>query len=511
MTLLLPILLGFLASLAGGLYLLGVFRQRRPGEPPLDKGLIPWLGHVLEFRKDTMKFLERMKQKHGDVFTVQLGGFYVTFMQDPLSLGAFFKESRKKLDFNAFARHLVHRVSGYKSMGNEHHILVSTSHKYLNGAGLEVLTQAMMSNLQNLMLQKIDKDADQKTWMEDGLFMFSYSIIFRAGYLSLFGNASSLTEGSADKAKEKDETESEALFRKFCEYDHFFPNLAYGVLSPWEKMEAEKLKAFFWNALSMQKLKTKNNISGWVWDMYEARKEIGMKESVIDRYMLVLLWVSQGNTGPSAFWLLFFLMKHPEAMTAVKGEIDKVLKESGQEVMHGGPLINLTCDMLRKMPILDGAVEETLRLISAPVLVRSVIQNMTFKMTDGREYFIRKGDRLAVFPYSAVHSDPEIHPDPHSFKYDRFLNPDGSKKTDFHKAGKRVKYYNMPFGAGISMCPGRFFANNELKQFIFLMLVYFDFELKNPNEKIPDPVLNRLGFGAFHPMSDIQFQYRLRY
>ncbi|XP_044079552.1 7-alpha-hydroxycholest-4-en-3-one 12-alpha-hydroxylase-like [Siniperca chuatsi] len=244
--------------------------------------------------------------------------------------------------------------------------------------------------------------------------------------------------------------------------------------------------------------------------MQQAR-QLGIKESMIDRYMLVLLWVSQGNTGPFAFWLLFFLMKHPEAMTSVKGEVDKVLKEYGKEVLHGGPLINLTCDMLMKMPILDSAVEETLRLIAAPLLVRAVLQDMTFKMADGCEYHIRKGDRMAVFPYSAVHTDPEIHPDPHLFKYDCFLNPDRSRKTDFYKAGEKVRYYNMPFGAGVSMCPGRLFANNELKQFVFLMLVYFEFELKIPDEKISDTDVKRLGFGALHPIRDIQFRYRFRF
>ncbi|XP_071316942.1 5-beta-cholestane-3-alpha,7-alpha-diol 12-alpha-hydroxylase-like [Trachinotus anak] len=481
MTLLIPILLGFLTALISGLYLLGVFRQRQPGEPPLDKGLIPWLGHVPEFRKNTAKFLERMKKKHGDVFTVQLGGFYMTFMQDPLSLGVFVKESRKTLDFNVFAKDLVHRISGYKSMGNEHHLIVSASHKYLSGPGLEVLTQSIMCNMQKMMLQNIDKAANQNTWMEEKLFVYSYNIIFRAGYLSLFGNASSMTEGNVEKAKEKDIAESEALFHEFYKYADLFPNLFFGVQSPWENMEAEKLKNFFWNALSMQKLKTKENISGWVWDMQQGRKEMGIKESMIDKYMIVLLWVSQGNTGPSAFWLLFFLMKHPEAMTAVKGEIDKVLKESGQEVIPGGPLINLTCDMLMKTPILDSAINETLRLTVAPLLI------------------------------SAVQTDAEIHPEPASFKFDRFLNPDGSKKTDFYKAGKRVKYYSMPFGAGVSLCPGRFFANTELKLFIFLMLIYFEFELKNPDEKIPSPVINRLGLGAFHPINDIPFRYRFKF
>lgn len=511
MGLLLPILLGFLAALIGGLYLLGVFRQRRPGEPPLDKGLIPWLGHVLEFRRNTFKFLERMKQKHGDVFTIQLAGFYVTFVQDPLSFGAIVKESREKLDFNQFAAQLVRRVFGYVSVPSDHNILQSSSNKHLKGDGLRVMTQAMMTNLQNLMLHNIGSPSDQRTWMEDGLFRYSYNIVFRAGYLSLYGNVPHKSEGSEKKAKEKDRAESEALFSEFRKYDQLFPNLAYGVLPPRQRLEAERLMGFFWDALSVQKMKAKDNISRWVWDMHQAREETGMKESMINKYMFVLLWASQGNTGPSSFWLLLFLMKHPEAMAAVKEEVDKVVKESGQEVQRSGPLVDLTHEMLTKTPVLDSAVEETLRLTAAPLLTRAVLQDVTLKMADGREYLVSKGDRIAVFPYSAVHIDPEIHPDPHVFKYDRFLNPDGSKKTDFYKAGKKVKYYNMPWGAGVSMCPGRFFATNELKQFVFLMLVYFEFELKNPDEKIPEIDFRRWGFGSMQPDRDVQFRFRLRY
>ncbi|XP_042338342.1 7-alpha-hydroxycholest-4-en-3-one 12-alpha-hydroxylase-like [Plectropomus leopardus] len=452
-----------------------------------------------------------MKKKHGDVFTVQLGGFYITFLQDPLSFGAFVKESREKLNFNKFAQQLVRRVFGYSSIVDDHEILQMSSNKHLKGDGLELMTQAMMSNLQNLMLHNIGTAADQRTWMEDGLFMYSYNIVFRAGYLSLYGNEPHKSAGSEEKAKGNDRAESEALFHEFRKYDQLFPNLAYGVLLPRERLESERLLRYFWNSLSVQKMRTKDNISRWVWDIQQAKAERGMEEFMISRYMFVLLWASQGNTGASSFWLLLFLMKHPEAMRAVKEEVDKVLKEFGQEVKRDSPLINLTREMLMKTPILDSAVEETLRLTAAPLLTRAVLQDITLKMADGREYFIRKGDRMAMFPYIAVHIDPEIHPDPHSFKYDRFLNPDGSKKTDFCKAGKRVKYYSMPWGAGVSMCPGRFFATNELKQFVFLMLVYFDFELKNPDEKIPDVDFRRWGFGSMQPQRDVQFRYRLRY
>lgn len=513
MGLLLLILLGFLVALTGGLYLLGVFRQRRPGEPPLDKGFIPWLGHVLEFRRNTLKFLERMKKKHGSVFTVQLGGFYITFLQDPLSLGAFVKESREKLNFNKFAAHLLRRVFGYEVIEPDHQILQLSSNKHLKGDGLEVMTQSMMSNLQNLMLHNISSAADQSepAWIEDALFAYCYNVVFRAGYLSLYGNEPFSSKRTEEKAMEKDRAESEAIFQEFRKYDQLFPNLAYGVLPPKKRLEAERLLEFFWEALSLQKVKAKDNISGWVWDVQQAKEQAGMKESMINRYMLVLLWASQGNTGPSSFWLLLFLMKHPEAMTAVKEEIDTVVKESGQEIQRGGPLISLTREMLTKTPILDSVVEEVLRLTAAPLLTRAVLQDMTLKMADGQKFFIRQGDRVALFPYSAVQIDPDIHPEPHSFKYDRFLNPDKTKKTDFYKAGNKVKYYTMPWGAGVSMCPGRFFATSELKQFAFLMLLYFEIELKNPDEKIPEYDYRRWGFGTMQPSSDVRFRYRLRY
>ncbi|KAJ0058302.1 hypothetical protein NL108_013084 [Boleophthalmus pectinirostris] len=509
MGLLLPLLLGFLACIFSGLYILGAFRQRRPGEPPLDKGWMPWLGHVLEFRRDTAKFIQRMRQKHGDVFTVQLGGFYVTFLQDPLSFGAFVKENSKKLSFDVFAKQIVIRMFGYKVSNNVHTIKDTASH--LRGHGLEALTESMMSNLQNLMLHNLGSAANQKTWTEDGLFNYCYSILFRAGYLSLYGHTTSETEGDDEKAKAKDRIESEVLFHEFCKYNKLVPNLLYNVLTPTQRREALRLKRYFWDALSVKKIRSKDNISGWIKDILNLQKVQGIPEIMTDRYMFVLLWTSQGNTGPSAFWLLLYLMKDPIAMEALRKEVDKVLKESGQEVRPGGPPVDLTYEMLMKTPVLDSAVEETLRLKAAPLFTRHVLQDMTLEMADGRQFFIRKGDRMAVFPYVSVHIDPEIHPDPYTFKYDRFLTPEGTKKTAFYKGTQRVKYYSMPWGSGVSMCPGRFFATNELKQFVFLMLVYFDFELMNPDEKIPQIDTRRWGTGTMHPDREVKFRYRLRY
>ncbi|NXV41938.1 CP8B1 hydroxylase, partial [Uria aalge] len=499
-----------IASLLGGLYLLGAFRRRRPNEPPLDKGTIPWVGYLLDFRKDSSEFLKTMQKKHGDIFTVLIGGHYLTFVMDPFCFGAIVKESRSKLDFRTFASKLVLQVFGYKPIAANHSIIHTSSTKHLMGDGLTIMTQATMENFQKLMLFDLSSGEEKRVWQEDNLFHYCYNIVFRAGYLALYGTEPHQGADNKEKANEQDRIHSNQVFHEFRKYDRLFPRLAYAVLPPKDKIEAERLKRLFWSILSVKKSWQKDHISGWISDQNHLLAEHGVPEYMRDRFMFMLLWASQGNTGPTSFWLLFYLMKHPEAMKAVKEEVDKVTRENGQEVKPGSPPINVTRDMLNQTPILDSAVEETLRLVAAPILVRAVLQDTSLKMSSGTEYTLRKGDRLALFPHISVQMNPEIHPEPHEFRYDRFVNPDGTKK-DFYKNGKRLKYFNMPWGAGVSICPGRFFATAEIKLFVFLMLSHYDLELVNREEEIPAIDVSRWGFGTMQPVRDVRFRYRLRY
>ncbi|NXN48565.1 CP8B1 hydroxylase, partial [Rynchops niger] len=510
MALWVTLLCTLIASLLGGLYLLGAFRRQRPNEPPLDKGNIPWVGYLLDFRKDSSEFLKRMQRKHGDIFTVLIGGHYFTFVMDPFCFGAIVKESRSKLDFRTFASKLVLQVFGYKPIEADQSIIHALSTKHLMGDGLTVLTQATMENFQKLMLFNLSPGEEKRVWQEDNLFHYCYNIIFRAGYLVLYGTEPHQGEDNKEKANEQDRIHSNQVFHEFRKYDRLFPRLAYAVLPPKDKIEAERLKRLFWSILSVKKSWQKDNISGWISDQNHLLAENGVPEYMRDRFMFMLLWASQGNTGPTAFWLLFYLMKHPEAMKAVKEEVDKVARENGQEVKPGSPPINVTRDMLNHTPILDSAVEETLRLVAAPILVRAVLQDTSLKTSSGTEYTLRKGDRLALFPHISVQMNPEIHPEPHEFRYDRFVNPDGTKK-DFYKNGKRLKYFNMPWGAGVSICPGRFFATAEIKLFVFLMLCHYDLELVNREEEIPAIDVSRWGFGTMQPVHDVRFRYRLRF
>ncbi|XP_027753420.1 5-beta-cholestane-3-alpha,7-alpha-diol 12-alpha-hydroxylase [Empidonax traillii] len=504
------LLCALVASLLGGLYVLGVFRRRRPDEPPLDKGSIPWLGYLLDFRKDSSGFLKRMQRKHGDVFTVLLGGRYFTFVMDPFCFGSIVKESRSKLDFRSVATELVLQVFGYKPTEDNHNIVRESSMKHLMGDGLSVLTQTTMENFQKLMLFNLRPGEERRAWQEENLFHYCYNIVFRAGYLALYGSEPHQGPGGKERAEEQDRVRSNHLFHEFRKYDRLFPRLAFSVLPPKDKKEAERLKRLFWSMLSVKNAWQKDNISGWISDQDKLLAENGVPEYMRDRFMFMLLWASQGNTGPTAFWLLLYLLKHPEALEAVRGEVDKVLRENGQEVKAGSRPVTITRDMLSQAPLLDSALEETLRLVAAPLLIRAVLEEISLKTGSGAEYTLRKGDRLALFPHLAVQMNPDIHDEPHKFKYDRFVNPDGTKR-DFYKNGKKLKYVNMPWGAGVSTCPGRFFASAEMKLFVFLMLSHYDLELVNEQEEIPGIDISRWGFGTMQPVHDVRFRFRPRF
>lgn len=490
-----PVLGALLLAVFGYLCLLQLLRQRRPHEPPLDKGPVPWLGHAIAYRNNMLEFLKRMRAKHGDVFTLQLGGQYFTFVMDPLSFSPILKESRKKLNFNEFAKKLVLQVFGYQSLDNDIQMIHSTSIKHLMGDGLEVLNKAMLDKLSLFILESQNPESG---WHEENLFDFCYRALFKAGYLSLFGYT---------KDKKQNLLQAEELFIQFRKYDRMFPRFVFSLLGPREWREVSRIQHFFQKMLSVKHNMERDGLSLWISDMLQYLKEHDITADMQDRFNFMMLWASQGNTGPSSFWTLLFLLKDPEALQAVRKEATQALQKASQD---GQPSFDMVISILPHTPVLDSVLEESLRLATAPTLYRQVEEDYTLKMANGQEILIRQGDIVTLFPYLSVHMDPEIHAEPSVFKYDRFLNPNGTRKTDFYKGGKKIHHYTMPWGSGVSICPGRFFALSEMKLFILMMVMHFDLELVDPDAPVPPIDPHRWGFGTTQPSHDVRFRYRWR-
>ncbi|XP_062328823.1 prostacyclin synthase-like isoform X1 [Osmerus eperlanus] len=482
-------------------YLVLSKRSRLSREPPLDKGVIPWLGHALEFGKDAAKFLTRMKMKHGDIFTVRVAGQYVTVLLDPHSYDEVLQDT-KCLDFSRYAQVLMERIFSLRLPHYNPAKDRAMMGQHFRGKSLTLLNGTMQRHLQALLLA--DTPPKPTDWKTDGLFNFSYSLLFRAGYLTLFGGE--LNNNSVDPSR---------VYKEFRNFDRLLTKMARNTLKPEEKRTAQDLRSRLWELLAPAGLAPEGQApapgsSAWLHGYRQQLQQAGADEDTQRRATLLQLWATQGNVGPAAFWLLGFLLSHPEALGAVRRELES-LAPLRQSTAQQPPLV----DRLQNTPVFDSALEEALRLTAAPFITREVLQGKALRMADGQEFQIRRGDRVMLFPLISPQMDPEVHQEPQKYKYDRFLNADGSEKTDFSKGGRPLKYYSMPWGAGANGCVGKRFAISAIRQcvrppFTYLVLAHYDLELCDPEAQLPKADAGRNGFGMLQPDGDVPIRYRLK-
>ncbi|XP_015248104.1 PREDICTED: prostacyclin synthase [Cyprinodon variegatus] len=471
------------------LLLLFTFRTRKKNEPPLDLGFIPWLGHALEMRNDVTKFLARMKDKHGDIFTVRVAGLYVTVLLDPHSFDDVLNDNTNSFDSTHIRGQLLKQIFNLQLPGNYPTSERKWMEPHFQGLNLDRLKTSMNIHLTNVMLKSFESCSPSE-WREEGLFELCYSFLFRAGYLTLF-------EMKDDVA---------AIYEEFRKFDNLLPKLARSSLKQEEKKMVATSQERLLELLSPKCLNGESEANSWQQSYVQFLQQQGIDVDMQKKAHLLQLWTTQCNAGPAAFWLLSFLLTHPEAMEAVKSEIRDLLSLQDTSLQRH----HLNWVEGASTPVFDSILNETLRLTTSVSIRREVVQDKILRMANGKEYRLRRGDRVLLFPFLSPQMDPEIYEEPEMFKHDRFLNKDKTVKKEFFKDGKQLKDYILPWGAGKSICVGRKFAVTTIKQFVFLLLTHFDLELCNPDTKVPPFNQSRFGFGMLQPDGDLQVRFRLK-
>lgn len=463
-------------------------RRRRRNEPPLDKGWIPWLGHAIEFGKDAAKFLARMKEKHGDIFTVRVAGLRVTVLLDPHSFDSVLND-RDSFDFTHIRNQVIQKVFSLQLTNIEPTSERRWMEQHFKGCSLSKLSSSMNTHLHTLLLHCHNGSAPSE-WKQEGLFDLCYSLLFRAGYLTFFER----TDNAA------------AAYEEFRKFDSLLTKLARGSLKREERRAVSYSQERLWELLSPHGLRGGSESSTWQKSYCDFLQQAGIDADMQKKALLLQLWTTQCNAGPAAFWLLGFLLSHPEAMEAVKSEIRGL--STRRDTSFQQPLNNPL--EAHSTPVFDSVLSETLRLTAAVMIRREVVQDKILDMANGQRYHLRRGDRVCLFPFLSPQMDPQIHQEPQTFKYDRFLNEDMTVKDEFYKNGKKLKYYSLPWGAGKNSCVGKEFALSTIKRFVFLTLTHLDLELCDPEAKLPPVNPSRYGFGMLQPDGDLQVRYKLK-
>lgn len=454
-----------LAALAVASYRL-LFRQyvRLSGEPPLISG-IPWIGCAIQFGVSSASFLQRMQDRFGTAraFTVFIAGMRMTFL--PTCAYSSLYKSRA-VSFDTIAVEFMQKVFGFadtkRGMVTQlDPVLHRQLHQHLQGAGLPELN----ARFAELLCKAIESELGHvgETPSTCCLYKLTQTLLVRAGLGALFW--------------ELDQSEAEQVLANFRIFDQDFALLAGGVppaLLPSSRRAFRWLVRFVQSGIDWtqaDKCTTKQSMGSLLKARFEHCKTYLTLEE-IGSMQVVLMWAAHANTGPAAFWALALLLNDPAALRLVT-----------EEVRGGGDPL--------KLPLLTSACDEALRLYTMAFSVRDVLEDTTLQWPGG-EAKLRRGDRVMAAS-SLYHFDAALFgKDNSEFRFDRFMGDKGISPV-------------KPFGGGSSMCPGRYFAKNEMRILVAELLRSFDWELL---EGLPGTDETRGGIGVLPPVKDMKVSVR---
>jgi cytochrome P450 len=164
------------------------------------------------------------------------------------------------------------------------------------------------------------------------------------------------------------------------------------------------------------------------------------------------------NTNPpkALFWTVVYLLKNPSFHQEVAEETKRVFDNDG----------NPDLKTLSECPCPSSLISEVLRFTSASASMRVTTVDTVI---GGKKIPARS---CVMVPARELHFNASVFgPTSGHFQPDRFVNEENkdlTKSTSFR-----------PFGGGISHCPGRYLAQQEIKIVVALLLKNWDIEVES--------------------------------
>ncbi|KIP12107.1 hypothetical protein PHLGIDRAFT_82290 [Phlebiopsis gigantea 11061_1 CR5-6] len=196
----------------------------------------------------------------------------------------------------------------------------------------------------------------------------------------------------------------------------------------------------------------------------------GDEKLVTIGFVMGLLVAGARSTGTTASWLVTFLAEDAQRRRTAKNEVHALLSAHSYDESIGKNslaelLANVPVDAWEKhTPTLDKIILETLRIAQPHTAMRRNVGPDTY--VDGT--YIPSG-AYVVYPFSDVHLNPQLYPEPWRFDPDRSQNED--------------KYSYVGWGGGKTICLGQRLAKLQMKLILATLLLRSDFTLVDKSGK----------------------------
>jgi cytochrome P450 len=397
--------------------------------PPRIPGL-PFLGSLLDFRRDRFGLALRIARVHGEIARMRLGFFDILWASSPTVAREVLVEKadsfKKSVGLSIFARPLL----GDGLLTSERDV-----HKRQRRMLAPVFAHKRIAGYGDVMVEKAESAVRriaqvETTDLAEEMMRLTLDIVGKTLFdAELVGEASTVGDALTQAMQQM----MDALIR--------LVPLPPVVPTPGNLRMRAGVKRLDHVVYSMIRERRASGVDhGDMLGMLLATRDADDQTALSDREVrdqaMTILLAGHETTANALAWTFYLLARHPDVRQRLEQEVDSVLGAR-----------TATTDDLPSLPFTLQVLKEAMRLYPPAYIVgRAATRDVTI---GGAR--VKRGQPLLV-NVAGIHRRAEAFPDPDRFDPDRFA-------PDREKALAALSY--LPFGAGPRVCIGNHFALME--------------------------------------------------
>jgi unspecific monooxygenase len=408
---------------------------------------------MVQWITDPIGYMETAVQRYGEIFTAQVGWDVSphVFVSNPQAIQEIFtSESKQFSPFSEpvsnfmksfFGEHSLARVEGERHRRKRQLLMPPFHGERMRSYGAQIysITEGVISRL-----------AQNKPFKaRDTMLDISLEVIFQLVFGLLSGERS-------ERLKQLLCAWLDALSSPAAAMLLLIPFLRkdLGAWSPWGYFEnlKKELSELLYAEIRERRQQYDPSGTDILTLLLSARDEagVGMTDEELYDELLTLLFAGHETTATAMTWMMYLVHHHPEVRNKLLEELD-TLGDSPDPMA------------ISRLPYLTAVCSETLRIsptafVNFPHVVREPVELMGYQLEPGT---------TVVANIYQTHHRPDIYPEPHRFKPERFLERQFSP------------YEYLPFGGGSRRCIGAALAQFEMKLVLATILSRYQLALSD--------------------------------
>lgn len=444
--------------------------------PPASRGL-PLIGHLNEYRKDTLGFLEGMAKEHGDVIHLRVLDYSFYLVSHPelieevlVTKSKSFIKSKDYRDELSFLGNGLINSEGSFWLRQRRLAQPAFHRKRISSYG-----ETMVSYAQRL-LTSWDASANRGAERDVNEDMVRLTLEIVAKTLFHVDIAEDAHEvGEALDVFMHNTRTDKPLWQMLIPKG--FPTPANRRF----KRANQEMDRLVYDLIARRRESGKDE--GDLMSMLMQTQDADTGESMTDKQLrdelLTILMAGHETTANALSWTWVLLARHSEVEAKLHAELDEVL---------GGRAP--TMQDLPRLRYTEQVIKESMR-VSPPVwgVGREALEDCEIG-----GYAVPKGMQVSITQW-LVHRDERFFEDAKAFKPERWTQ-------GFEKSLSKFTYF--PFGGGPRLCIGNNFAMMEAVLLLATLAQKYRLELTHPEEVVPQPTI------TLRPKNGVKVRVRAR-